>query len=65
MATDPVCKMNLEPAKAAAKVDYAGQTYYFCSHNCHMTFTADPQKYAVSTSGDGDSAHGGGHHHGH
>lgn len=60
MAIDPVCKMNLEPAKAAVKVDYAGQTYYFCSETCHKTFSADPQKYA------GSAPHGGGsHHHGH
>jgi len=60
MATDPVCKMNVEPAKAAAKVDYAGQTYYFCSDTCHDAFTADPQMYANSAPRGGDS-----HHHGH
>ncbi len=27
MATDPVCKMKVEPAKAAAHVDYQGQEY--------------------------------------
>ncbi len=59
MATDPVCKMNVEPAKATAKADYTGQMYYFCSEACHKAFTADPQKYAVS------APHGGSHHHGH
>lgn len=65
MTTDPVCMMNLEPAKAAEKVDYAGQTYYFCSENCHKSFMADPQKYVDSAPGGGDPTHGGGHHHGH
>lgn len=46
MATDPVCKMNVEPAKAAAKAEYAGQTYYFCSESCRKAFAADPQKNA-------------------
>lgn len=46
MAIDPVCKMNVEPAEAAAKVDYNGQVYYFCSDTCHKTFVAEPQKYA-------------------
>jgi YHS domain-containing protein len=36
MATDPVCKMEVEPAKA----DYAGQMHYFCSPACHKAFTA-------------------------
>lgn len=58
MATDPVCKMQVEPVKAAAKVDYAGQAYYFCSEACHKAFTAEPQKYA------GSAPHGGSHHHG-
>jgi Cu+-exporting ATPase len=62
MATDPVCKMNVDPAKAAARVDYAGQTYYFCSEACHHAFTVDPRKYAGASPQGG---HGGSHHHGH
>lgn len=64
MATDPVCKMNVEPAKAAAKTEYAGQMYYFCSPICHKAFTAEPQKYASRVPGGGH-AHGGSRHHGH
>jgi YHS domain-containing protein len=59
MTSDPVCKMNLDPEKAAAKAEYAGQTYYFCSEACHRSFTADPLKYA------GTTAHGGQGHGGH
>jgi Cu+-exporting ATPase len=59
MAIDPVCKMNLEPAKAAAKVDYAGQTYYFCSEACHHKFTVAPSQYAGNTP---HGAHGNGDH---
>ena len=58
MAIDPVCKMNVEPAKAAAKADYDGQVYYFCSAACHKAFTEEPQKYA-------DITHGSSQHHGH
>ena len=54
--------MNVESAKAAARVDYAGQTYYFCSEACHKAFTAEPQKYAGASPQGG---HGGSHHHGH
>lgn len=28
---DPVCKMQVDEAKAAAKSEYKGQTYYFCA----------------------------------
>jgi len=56
--------MNVEPAKAAAKVEYGGQTYYFCSETCHKAFTATPQKYAGGVP-PGGHEHGGSHHHGH
>ncbi|ATO42385.1 ATPase P [Bifidobacterium asteroides DSM 20089] len=42
--TDPVCGMSIDPSTAAAKRDYQGKTYYFCSQNCVDTFDADPQK---------------------
>lgn len=60
MAIDPVCKMQVDPAKAAAKVDYAGQTYHFCSEVCRKAFTADPQKYTGSVPHSSGS-----HRHGH
>lgn len=31
MAQDPVCKMDVEPARAAAMCHYGGQVYFFCS----------------------------------
>lgn len=45
MAKDPVCKMNVNPTEAAARVEYQGKTYYFCSSACHKAFKADPTKY--------------------
>ena len=62
MAIDPVCKMEVEPTKAAAKAEYLGQVFYFCSEPCHQAFTATPQQYAGGTPpGHGGS---GSHHHG-
>lgn len=58
MATDPVCGMTVDEKEAAAKVEYLGNTYYFCSTDCHKTFTAAPQKYAKAA---GDDKHGGQH----
>jgi YHS domain-containing protein len=45
MAIDPVCKMQVDPAKAPAKSDYKGQTYYFCAPGCKREFDKNPEKY--------------------
>ncbi len=45
MAVDPVCKMTVEPAKAAAQSTYRGQTYYFCAAGCKQQFDKEPEKY--------------------
>jgi Cu+-exporting ATPase len=42
---DPVCGMTVDPARAAAQVEHAGTTYFFCSKGCAAKFTADPNKY--------------------
>ncbi len=46
MVTDPVCGMSVDPATAAQHVEYAGQTYYFCSAGCREAFEAQPARYA-------------------
>jgi len=45
MAVDPVCKMTVEPARAAAQSSYRGQTYYFCAVSCKQQFDKEPEKY--------------------
>ena len=45
MAKDPVCKMDVDPKKAAAQSTYKGQTIYFCAVGCKQKFDADPGKY--------------------
>ena len=37
--------MAVDPARAAAQVDYAGRTYYFCCAGCADKFRAAPEKY--------------------
>ena len=37
--------MTVEPASAAAKLDYRGETYFFCSVHCQKLFAGDPAKY--------------------
>jgi Cu+-exporting ATPase len=46
MATDPICKMQVDPAKAAGSSTYKGQTYYFCALSCKETFDRNPDQYA-------------------
>jgi Cu(I)/Ag(I) efflux system membrane fusion protein len=43
---DPVCGMEVDPAKAAGSSEYNGKTYYFCSKTCKEKFDKDPKKYA-------------------
>ena len=43
-ATDPVCGMKVDRAKAVTK-EFGGETYYFCSEHCLHAFEADPEQY--------------------
>ncbi len=45
MRIDPVCGMTVDPATAAGKFDYEGETYYFCNPNCLRKFSVAPQDY--------------------
>ncbi len=44
-AVDQVCKMTLNPEKAAATSTYEGKTYYFCAVGCKKEFDKNPAKY--------------------
>ena len=45
MAIDPVCKMQVEEAKAIATSEYQGKKYYFCAVGCKKAFEESPEKY--------------------
>jgi len=45
-ATDPVCGMQVDRAKAL-RASFAGRTYHFCCDGCRSMFEADPQRYAA------------------
>jgi P-type Cu+ transporter len=44
-AIDPVCGMEVAPARAAARTTYRGHEYFFCCPHCLQKFNADPGKY--------------------
>jgi uncharacterized protein len=45
VAIDPVCKMQVDPATAAAVRSYAGRNYFFCAARCAETFDAGAERY--------------------
>jgi len=45
---DVVCGMSIDPAKAAAKSEYRGKTYYFCAPGCKADFDREPETYLKS-----------------
>jgi len=49
MMTDPVCGMDVDPARAAARHEHQGTTYCFCCDGCRDLFRADPAKYAAGS----------------
>jgi len=47
-AIDPVCRMRVEPERAAGSVCHEGQRFWFCSMPCVAAFAADPARYLIS-----------------
>src|SRR5437762_589950 len=45
---DPVCGMMVAAEKAAAKIEHAGNTYYFCSTRCAERFSDEPEKFLAA-----------------
>ena len=42
---DPVCGMQVDPAKSAGSFEFEGTTYHFCSVRCLEKFKSDPDGY--------------------
>jgi len=43
---DPVCGVEVDPARAAYKHEYEGETYYFCGAECYEAFLKNPKRFA-------------------
>jgi Cu+-exporting ATPase len=50
-AVDPVCHMEVDPAKAKYSLKHQGKKYYFCWEGCLKKFRADPQAYLNEADG--------------
>jgi uncharacterized membrane protein YraQ (UPF0718 family)/YHS domain-containing protein len=51
--TDPVCGMKVDRAKAI-RMDFGGETFYFCSEHCLHAFELDPDHYGGEGRDDED-----------
>lgn len=45
LATDPVCRMAVDPARSDWQREHRGVTHCFCSEACATAFDADPEHY--------------------
>nr|MBC8362516.1 YHS domain-containing protein [Candidatus Desulfatibia profunda] len=45
MYIDPVCFMEVDPARKDYTFTYQMRTYYFCAESCRKSFEANPEKY--------------------
>lgn len=46
LAVDPVCRMAVSPADAAATITHGATTFHFCAPACAETFAVQPDLYA-------------------
>ena len=42
---DPVCRMAVDPARAAGRLEHTGSVFFFCSLRCVAAFATDPAAY--------------------
>ncbi|HEC88173.1 MAG TPA: YHS domain-containing protein [Thermoplasmata archaeon] len=45
MVKDPVCGMEVDAKRVAAKSEYKGKVYYFCYLHCKEAFDNEPEKF--------------------
>ena len=54
-ATDPVCGMKVDKAKAV-RMEFGEETFYFCSEHCLHAFEVDPHGHSRARAGSGMGA---------
>ena len=48
---DPVCGMEVDPAKAAGHSEHAGHAFHFCGSACKEKFDKNPMQYLDKQAG--------------
>jgi adenylate cyclase len=46
LPVDPVCRMVVDPDRAAGRLVHEGEAYFFCSLTCAGAFAQQPERYA-------------------
>jgi adenylate cyclase len=46
LPVDPVCRMVVDPERAAGRLMYEGAAYFFCSLPCAAEFARQPERFA-------------------
>jgi YHS domain-containing protein len=54
---DPVCGMEVEPARAIDTRLVSGHTFFFCSQKCLETFDRNPSAYTRGPREEGSHGH--------
>lgn len=52
LEVDPVCKMAVDPKRAAATRHRVGLTYWFCSEECAAAFSNDPRSFIATSAAE-------------
>ena len=55
---DLVCGMDVNPATAAGRTEFKGQTYYFCGAKCKEKFELTPEEFLGKSAGTPKTGHG-------
>jgi len=61
-ATDPMCGMKVDKAKAI-RMDFGQETFYFCSQHCLHAFEVDPEAHLAKHATHSDAGVSGAHSH--
>jgi len=49
LPADPVCRMAVDPDRAAGRLMHEGSAYFFCTLACAGEFARAPERYVVSS----------------
>jgi adenylate cyclase len=47
LPVDPVCRMAVDPDRAAGRLLYEGTAYFFCTLACAGAFAREPERFAI------------------
>jgi adenylate cyclase len=47
LVVDPVCRMAVDPERAAGRLQYEGTSYYFCTLACAGEFARAPERFVA------------------